>query len=450
MSANKAKNPKLQPHAQSFLDSLREFLTPAIWKQAKQARGAGKQSSRWGTQPLILTVLMMTWCCGDSQAERFETAKGFAAVCLSKRRRPGKSVPGFQKALAKLPTVVLKAVAAGVRQQLLKLLDLTSEGFIAFGCDGSSMETPRVAELERRLDPVLKKEARPQVWVTALVHLRTGVLWSWRLGKGYSRERAHLQVLLVTLPDGALVVADAGFNGYEMAQAIMQAGASFLIRMSGKDRLYITRTVPMGKFTEGEVWLWNQEAQRANLPPLRVRLICIPGTDQRRDVWVLTNVLDAKRLPVAMASRYYRWRWENEGLFRTFKRTLAKVRLMSRTVRLVHREAEAALLATQLLLAQGARALPSDASKTEPQRCSPRKLLLAVRAVITGKIGARDGTTFHQRLEKAIRENRKRTSSKVKRTWPKRGDHKPLKPPRFLMLTAKQKALAEKLLGVTV
>ncbi len=72
------------------------------------------------------------------------------------------------------------------------------------------------------------------------------------------------------------------------------------------------------------------------------------------DVWLFTNVEDPKRLSVETAGTFYRWRWENEGFFRTYKRTLNKVKLMSRTVRSVHREAEASMIATQLLLCQGA------------------------------------------------------------------------------------------------
>lgn len=440
-----AKNRKLRPHAKSFLDSLRELLTPAIWKQAEQARHAQRSSARWKTQPLVLTLLVMTWCCGDSQAERFETARGFTAVCLTKRRRPGGSVQGFQKALAKLPTCVLRVIAAGVRRRLLELLDLSCDGFIVFGCDGSSMETPRVAELEQRLDPPLKKQARVQVWVTALVHVRTGLLWSWRLGKGYNRERDHLRAMLSTLPAAALIVADAGFNGYDLARTITQTGASFLIRMSGKDRLYTEKQLACDKFSEGQVLLWTQKAQKAELAPVRVRLIRIRAKE-KRDVWLLTNVLDSKRLTKEMASRYYRWRWENEGLFRTFKRTLAKVRLQSRTIRLIHREAEGALLATQILLAQGARGLSSSSSKKAPRRCSPRKVLLVFRDVILGKIGIRDKKAFGKRLAKALREDRKRTSLKEKRAWPLRAQHKPQKPPNFLTLSTEQRTLARNLL----
>lgn len=440
MTVNQTNKNKWTPGSESFLDSVRLFLTPAVWKQAEQARGARRKSARWATQHLVLTLLVMTWCCGDSQAERFETAKGFVAVCLTKRRRPGRKVHGFQMALAKLPMQVLRVVAEGVRQRMLALLDLTTDGFIVFGCDGSSMETPRTAELEKRLDKPLKEHARPQVWVTALVHLRSGALWAWRLGKGYSRERAHLMTMLPTLPASALVVADAGFNGYELARAITSAGVWSLIRMSGKDKLYTADKVKLKRYKEGEVLLWPKDAQKQNLPPARMRLIRVRAAKKRRDVWLLTNVLDAKRLPAATAARYYRWRWENEGLFRTFKRTLKKVRLAGRTVREVHREAEGALLATQLLLALGARAAKGE------QRCSPRKVLLVIRDVIKGEIGIRNKSKFQQGLAKAMREERQRTSSKVKRQWPVRVNHRPPKPPNFLTLTAEQKALADILL----
>src|SRR5947207_6703221 len=73
---------RLRRHARSFADCLRDFLTPALWKQAHDQRQAKRRSSRWSTQPLVLVLLMMTWCCGDSQSERFETAKAFCVACL--------------------------------------------------------------------------------------------------------------------------------------------------------------------------------------------------------------------------------------------------------------------------------------------------------------------------------------------------------------------------------
>src|ERR1700676_5714907 len=92
MKAKKTRR-RLWGPKQSFVDCLRDFLTPALWKQAQKARPASR-ASRWKTQPLVLVLLFMTWTCGDSQPERFETAKAFCLVCLPKRRRPGRTIHG--------------------------------------------------------------------------------------------------------------------------------------------------------------------------------------------------------------------------------------------------------------------------------------------------------------------------------------------------------------------
>jgi hypothetical protein len=372
----------------------------------------------------VLVLVLLTWSCGDSQAERFETAKAACAVCLTKRRRPGRTVQGFQKALARLPLAVLRAVAAGVRQRLQTLFDLAAEGFVVLGCDGSLLGCPRSAELEQRLGDRGQEHAAPGVWVTALVHLRTGLLWAWRLGKSTASERLHLKHLLQTLPACALVVADAGFSGYWLAEAILAARASFLIRASGKDFFYAEGPRDRHRFRDGLVYAWPKTAQEKHRPPLRLRLIRVRSRKTKHDVWLLTNVLDPKRLPARTAARYYRWRWENEGLFRTYKRTLAKVKLTSRTVRLVHREAEGALLGTQLLLAQGARALPARTSREAPRRCSPRGVLREIRRELQAAAAAGRRARLSRRLAQARREQRRRCSAKEKRAWPRRVAHK--------------------------
>ena len=50
-------------------------------------------------------------------------------------------------------------------------------------------------------------------------------------------------------------------------------------------------------------------------------------------------------------------------MFRIYKRTISKLKLSSRTVRLVHREAEVSLLATQFLLAHADLALRPQRSE---------------------------------------------------------------------------------------
>jgi hypothetical protein len=385
--------------------------------------------------------LLLSWSCGDSQEERFATARAFVAISLPKRRRPGQTARGFDKALARLPMPVLRAVAAGLRRRLATIFARRGlvAGFIPLGCDGTRLACPRSAELERHLGQAGKPHSAPMVWLTALVHLRLGVPWAWRWGKGTASERHHLRRLLTTLPARALVVADAGYVGYDLAGTLIAQQVHFLMRMSSQATLYTARAVRMDRFREGDVYYGPGAKQKgaADKPLLRLRLIRVRGRKKGHDVWLLTNVQDRQRLSGTLAAQLYRWRWESEGLFRTYKRTLAKVKLSSRTVRLVHREAEGSLLALQLLLAQGALAMRCAGPARAAPVCSPRKVLLAIREELRGP---RRGRGFGQRLRAAQREERPRRSAKVKRPWPQRKEHKPPKPPVILTLTERQKA----------
>ena len=215
---------------------------------------SGRSKPRWDLQPLVMIVLAMTWAAGDSQPEKFETARGFYVAAHEARKRPGKTIQGFQKALSRLPLRPLQALAAGVRDQirLHYAQRLLIDGFEPMGCDGSRIECPRSAELEARLPPSGKDDSAPTIWVTAFVHLGTGLLWSWRLGLGTADERPHLRQLLVTLSPRALIVADAAYMGYELARAIVLSRRSFLLRMSSKIHLY---TVERAELTS-----WSRRA----------------------------------------------------------------------------------------------------------------------------------------------------------------------------------------------
>ena len=444
----RGKSARLRRPAKAFLESLRQFLTPAVWKQAHQAAGTCRRGLRWGIQPLILVLIIMTWCCGDSQAERFEAAKAFCVVCRSRQKRPGRTLPGFHKALARLPMPVLRAICGGVRQRLATLLDLLVDGFIPLGCDGSRLECPRTAPLERFLCGANPKKSAPSIWLTSVVHLRLGVPWCWWWGKGNANERWHLQKMLPLLPAMTLLVADAGYIGYELMSQL-NPQVAFLIRGCSKAPLYTAGRVKLDAFHEGECLYWPQDVQRRGEPPLPVRVLHVRkkkrGKAKSQEVWLLTNVLDAKRLTLEQASKFYRWRWENEGLFRTYKRTLKKMKLESRTMALLHREAEGSMLALQILLAQGAMAMPRRSGQPEAQ-ASPRKVLLEVRREILTAIGNRRQQNFRQRLSTAQRDTRQRTTAKERRVWPTRVPHKSLKPPRFLKLTKEQEAIINELL----
>jgi Transposase DDE domain len=305
-------------HARSMASCLRQFLTPQVWKQARRGLKKTRKDARWDFHHLILVTLAMTWSLGESTPERFEMARGIVAICRPKRRRAGSTALGFQKALCRLPMRPLLALAGALRYRLLSLLGdgLVYGGFIPLGCDGSRLECCRNDELLARMGQAGKKDSSPTMWVTALVHLTTGVPWSWWLGRGNASERDHLQRLLPSLPRKALVVTDAGYDGYDLAVALLASGASFLIRMSSKTHLFVNELTDLELFSQGRVSYWPGRARQAKRKPLELRLIRVSrrrGKDPRRavDVWLLTNV-KASQMSITRAASFYRLRWENE------------------------------------------------------------------------------------------------------------------------------------------
>ena len=75
MKATRKLHQAQQP--QSLIEHVRQFLTPQVWKQARAAVPGHRAQPRWDLQPLLIITLAMTWAAGDSQAEKFQTARGF-------------------------------------------------------------------------------------------------------------------------------------------------------------------------------------------------------------------------------------------------------------------------------------------------------------------------------------------------------------------------------------
>jgi hypothetical protein len=313
----------------------------------------------------------------------------------------------------------------------------TSNGFVVLGCDGSRLECPRAVALEERMGQASKAEAAPTMWLTALVHLATGVPYSWRVGKGTASERDHLKHMLNILPLAVLVVCDAGYTGYDLCAYMLRNSVDFLIRMSSTVTLYTTEMEPLETYREGIVYYWTDRARKAGLPPLRLRLIRRVGERQgqqgkeKYDVWLLTSVLSPERLPAERAGLYYRWRWENEGFFRTYKRTLNMVKLRGRTVASIHREAEGSLLAVQLLLAMAAESLPAASGA----KASPRQAVREIRRELQKLAAPRRTRSLSYRLGRAVREQRGRVTAKASREWPRRKPHKPPGAPQLLTIS---------------
>ncbi len=292
--ASARKRTRQRRRVKSLVGSMREFLTPAVFKQVRNA-SKRRKSPRWKTHPLIYTLLLMTWCCGDSLPEKFEAARGFYVLSCPKRKRPGKSFAGFEKAVAKLPLPVLRALAAALRGRIESVFGERWKvgGFIPFGCDGTRQACPRTEELERRLGSGGKEGSPPMIWNTSIVHLTLGFPFCWRWGTGgKASERSHLIAMLRRLPAAALLVADAGYVGYDLAAKMISANVWFLIRMSSTATFYSETDQPLDEFREGIVYYWPKTQQQQGKPAIRGRLMRIHSCRNKVDVWLFTNVED--------------------------------------------------------------------------------------------------------------------------------------------------------------
>jgi Transposase DDE domain len=439
----------MSSHHTSLLASLKRFLTPQVWKQAHKAEKRKKSAPRWGLHPLLMILLIMTWTNGDSEGERFATAGACYVAMHQHSKRPGETLQGFQMALARVPLSVLHALFAGVRQVLLRLCQRywKTGPFVVMACDASRLECPRSDELEKELETCGKDKTAPMLQIMALVLLPTGLLWSWCVGAGVASEHDQLRQLLPTLPSSTLLVGDCFYQGYQLYSDIIQAKASFLVRLSGKASFYVDRERSQKRFKDGNVYYWPEKtAQDLNKPPLELRLIRVRDR-KKKDVWLLTNELSSQRLSRQQAGEYYRWRWHIEETFRTYKRTQSSIKLRSRTEALAYREAEVSLLALQLLLAGEMRTHGQGTEKVLLVG-SARKSLLHLRGDITTMIGSKLGPRQQRRYQAALATVRSGgPGRKVRRKWPRRKDHKPPKPPKLRVMPERLKRKLRQHLG---
>jgi hypothetical protein len=189
---------------------MRQFLTPEVWKQVKQVASEHgcRNGVRWTLQSLIMIGAIMTWCAGETDADRFVLSRAFyVQIHCPKRQRPGKAYSGFCKVILRLPMPVWWAFCDALREQVFQRLSdrMTMDGWLPFGCDGSRMEYPRTEELEQSLGKSSKDKSPPTLWSIALVSLTTGVLWSWRVGSPKTGERRYLIELLESLPQATIL-----------------------------------------------------------------------------------------------------------------------------------------------------------------------------------------------------------------------------------------------------
>jgi len=410
-------HPKRQPllrwDRQTMVVCLRVFLTPAVWRQMHATVPNWKtQAKRWELTTCVLTGIW--WALLDGKTsfrKRFGAARETVAKMRPGRRAPGKTLSGFLQALGRLPYRSLVELRVALRARIGKVLGAGKVGrWEAYAVDGTRLILPRTAAQERAWKCSTKGEA-PNVHVTALLNLGTGVLHDWRMGGLSSSERGHLRRLLPELPAGSLLVGDIGFCGFDLFKTMQARGQRFLIRVGSTTVLL--REGAWGAAEGAErIWLWP--GQKRGEAPLALRALRLEPTRHGPAVWLLTNVFSEEELTREEAESLYRARWGIEvDVFRGFKQTLGKAKLAGRTPVTVLREVELSLLALMLSQALGARAM------VQAGRAPGSSSLSAVRDTLEAygeKLRrGRRGWDFSRRLREALRDAYPRAKSKSSR-----------------------------------
>lgn len=180
--------------------------------------------TQWTPQRLTWVAAMMAWDEGQTLDARWEHAREVAGG-LHAHWRLGTSYSGFAAALVRESPRIVTGIKGKLREAIPALgsRHATRCGWQAFAVDGSREEAPLTQANEDGLGCAGREKSGPQVFMTTLWHMGSGLPRDFRVGPGTDSERRHLEQMLDDLPQNSLIVADAGFVGYELCQRVLDA-----------------------------------------------------------------------------------------------------------------------------------------------------------------------------------------------------------------------------------
>jgi len=402
----------------SFFACLQNMPDAAVHRQV-----------RWTPLATATAAVLMALDHGCPLYARFEDARVCMGSDFVQRRRVGGSYNGLMKALERQAASVLPVLKKDLRRQAHERLDRIHKtaGWRLLAVDGSKEDVPRTVDHEKAFG-IADNGAYPQALLTAIVEVHTGLIWDWRMDRGRASERDHLLQMAPDLPAEALLLGDGYFVGFPIWSELDRLGKPFLIRAGGNVHL-ITRlwTGAVVRREHDVVYAWPAALQH-KVPPLKLRLIRI-GQGPKA-VYLLTNVLDPRRLSQRAAGTMYRCRWGVELFFRTLKRTLGYAKLRSKVGRRARIELEWGLITMMITAMLGIDSLGKR--RIPPHRWSPARTIRTLRASLLRGAGKKTHR-LHAALDRAIASSLK---DSYRRRNPKWSRHRPKtkNTPRSLIL----------------
>jgi len=432
-------------------------------------------------KPRMLAVAALLWAVSErtNLKSRFEEARKIVKKVFRWQRPPGATFQGFVKVLRKWHSRLLPAITSEVRAKMKETLPQwwTIAGYVVFATDGSRVELARTNSLEAAFSPkrsrkasgkrrkgkatrgrkrsvnrraakkkkqssasMEKKANSPQMWLTLLWHVGTGLPWAWRTGPSDSSERGHLRELLAELPKNSLITADAGFVGYDFWKAILEADHHFVIRVGGNVRLL----KKLGYVREYDhiVYLWPDQAAKKKQPPLALRMIVVHNG--KHPIYLVTD-LNKRQLSDRQAATIYTARWGIEVFFRTLKQTFGRRKLRSHSAENAQLELDWSLLGLWCMSLLGQRELAE--SGQSPTDLSPAAAIQAFQGTLR-EYRVRpesEEEVLWSRLQAALLDDYERGSSKASRNGPRKKQRDRIVAPKISKATKPQINAAKEL-----
>jgi hypothetical protein len=425
---------------------LKWLLKGVCWSNIKF-----RKDCSWTASLLAVAAMLWAWSDEETLKERFRVARRLTMFLFGVQHQLAQSYQAFVKLLWRWTDDLNPPIRTALRKRMQQ--DLPDcwglHGFVLFAADGSRVALPRTdsneqaysanrksksktaakqtkaqakkaaAKKRSRQSSHSKKASSPQMWLTTLWHIGTGLPWNWRKGPADSSERAHLLEMLESLPAEALVVADAGFVGYEYWKAILDSGRQFLIRVGSN--VTLLKQLGCARESEQTVYLWPDNVAKKNSPPLILRMIVIHNG--RHPVYLVTSVCSKSRLSDTQLIDIYRSRWGIEIFYRHFKQTFNKRKLRSDSPDNASLELEWSLLGLWAMALY--TLIEAHHAGTAAKKVSTAQMLLAFRRTM------RDYLHPYEREESLCRQLRKciidsyQRKNKTSRNYPRKKKETP-------------------------
>jgi len=389
---------------------------------------------RWVDRMLVIAGILMVLVSASTARDAFDYARAVVVGMYPSRKRPGECVDGFFKRLGKRSAQLLPTVVNTLRlhAQALAGKDWRYRGWVVMAVDGTKIDCPRTQANETDLGCAGREGSAPQILLTAIQHLRTGLFWDWRRGGSKDSERGHLQQMLEALPSQTMLLADAGFVGYMLMKALMADGHDFVVR-AGSNVTLIKDLGFAAREYDGIVYLWPQDKQREH-PPLVLRMVQFKD-GYNHTITLLTSVLDRNKLSDKQLLELYHQRWSVELGYRTLKQTMSYTKVHATTAALAQVQVDWAVVGMGLL---SLLMVSQSGYRDGAIAGSPAETLRVLRnAMREGHKRCRRGGLAKQ-LAKAVKDTYERKSAKTRRSWPRKTETRPPGEPKMRMATKAQ------------